>query len=142
MKTKFIISVLSAISFAYPCHFAAKTVNYSYDSAGNRVKREIVLQKAPTRSESTNTVLSESFSRKDVKIFPNPTYGELTVEIKGLDNSDSCLINIYSLAGQCILSSSSGYQTATFDISRQPNGIYILEILLNGEKATWKIIKK
>ncbi len=114
-------------------------VNYSYDAAGNRIKREIVLSRS---IENTEKPLSETLSEKQIKIYPNPTDGILKTEISGWETTDKCIFTLYSLKGSLIQEISVNSSTTEIDLSGESNGIYLLNIELNNSKSVWKIIKK
>lgn len=87
----------------------ADTITYAYDSAGNRIKREITIQttslideKVNANYEKSNEFFSEILSEKEIKIYPNPTYGDFSVEIIGFEDTDQCLLGIYNMSGQLI----------------------------------------
>ena len=80
MKKKTI--ALGLLLATFPCLSSGQNVSYAYDEAGNRVKREIVLQ-TRAAEESTNESYSEMLNDRDIRIYPNPTEGQLTVEITG-----------------------------------------------------------
>lgn len=124
----------------------AQNVSYTYDAAGNRIKREIVMNRngAPTRSaqEEQEVVYSEMLSKKQVRIYPNPTSGMLKVEVLNLGDVENCTIRIFNSAGVQITSTRTTSATASLDISNQPNGVYFLRIAIGKEESTWKIIKK
>lgn len=73
----------------------ADTVSFPYDSAGNRVKREIIVEKKSAPSHAGTEYFSEIISEKEIKIYPNPTEGVLKRQgdntligkINGLDRS-------------------------------------------------------
>lgn len=125
---------------------AAQNVSYTYDAAGNRIKREIVMNRngAPTRSaqEEPEDVYSEILSKKQVRIYPNPTSGILRIEVLNLGEADNCTLRIFNSAGAQVTSTLTTSATASLDISGQPNGIYFLRISIGKEESTWKIIKK
>lgn len=140
---KHLASLLFLMIFSFGMSSSGQSIKYAYDAAGNRIKREIVLQ---TRTNSKNEAKKESYSemlsQREIRIYPNPTDGQLKVEISNLDQSDECNLSIFNANGQNVQSVKSKSSIAEFDISNQPKGIYILVILINGEKSTWKIIKK
>lgn len=138
-----IILIMSAFTIM------ADTITYAYDSAGNRIKREITIQTTSLTDEKVNenyrknnVFFSEMLSEKEIKIYPNPTYGDFSVEITGFMDTDKCLLGIYNMSGQLIKQTYTDSPVTNFDISSQPNGMYILHISLNGNESSWKIIKK
>jgi hypothetical protein len=128
---------------AMPCLMFAQTIRYDYDGAGNRLTRYIVM--SPNRvakSASIDEFLSDSLSERNIRIYPNPTQGLLRIRIDQLSEEDICSIRLFSLSGQQILVMPLQTTETELNISDQSNGIYILQILLNGEASSWKIIKE
>ena len=127
--------------------FAQAKIGYSYDAAGNRVKREIVMPspKAMTRQQhlnSENQSFSDMVRDHSIKISPNPTKGALEISITGLREADVCSISVYTLQGVQILTAGVRTDHIGIDISNQPAGTYLLKITINNNSTTWKIIKK
>ena len=122
-------------------NISAQSVTYTYDNAGNRIERIVTLLKSSAAPEEV-TALSDLIAKKAVSIYPNPTQGILTVEIKGYTNEVQADFRLADMAGRTIISkkAASGYQT--FDLSRQAAGIYLLQIRINGESTVWKIVKQ
>lgn len=120
----------------------AQKVHFSYDNAGNRVKREIILQTRGIAEDSSPEYFSEMIAEKNIHIYPNPTEGLLRVEITGQESSDQCTFRIFNSSGLQILSTHATSSPTILDISARPTGIYVLHISLNGKETTWKIIKK
>lgn len=139
MRKRFIMLLLAAVPFIA---FSQSKVRYSYDNAGNRVKREIVVNTKSVSDDSTPEYYSEMLAEKDIRIYPNPTRGHLKVEVVGWDSADQCLLRLYNSAGQQVLSTRAGSSYTELDISSRSNGLYILHITLNGKETAWKIIKK
>lgn len=72
MKKKLIMLLIWVMPYAA----SAQSVKYSYDNAGNRIKREIVMKaKSFYKETSTTECFSEKLSDKDIRIYPNPTKG-------------------------------------------------------------------
>lgn len=136
--------LIFAIIMTYAGAGISQGVSYGYDPAGNRIKREIILQtdgnspkKAPEKSISR-----EMMSDKIIKIYPNPTRGMLKVEIDNIDDSETGLITIYDYNGVVRLSYNKIESTMAFDISGYSNGMYFMHIQINEYETTWKIIKQ
>jgi hypothetical protein len=126
---------------------AQAKIGYSYDAAGNRVKREIVMspRRAMTRQQNQkleNQSFSDMVRDHSIKIYPNPTEGALKISILGLKEADVCSIGVYTLQGSQILTEDVTSGNIGIDISNQPAGIYLLKIAINNNSTTWKIIKK
>ena len=138
MKKKTI--ALGFLLATFPCLSSGQNVSYAYDEVGNRVKREIVLQ-TRAAEESTNESYSEMLNDRDIRIYPNPTEGQLTIEVTGDGGSR---FDIYNFDGQQMLTDDSGAGRVVLDISSQPKGLYILRVTTEngGDSSTWKIVKK
>ena len=110
---RLIISIL----FLLPLIVSSQTiVNYTYDAAGNRIKREIVLSRT---MENTEKPLTETLSRKSISIYPNPTAGLLKISISGWETTDKSKFTIFSLKCaliqeiQVYIKGTSSYSTKT-----------------------------
>lgn len=137
MKTKILLSTLLFVGIT-----VSSQVRFTYDGTGNRIKREIVIQRQNMPDQQAETIFSEIISEKTIFIYPNPTQGILKIEISDYEYTDICELSLFSLSGQQIFSGTTTSSTTDIDISDQPNGIYIMRIVLNGIESSWKIIKK
>ena len=100
---------------------AQNHIKYTYDKAGNRIKKEIVL----TRSAFSND--SDNIKPFTDRMNENLTTGHLT---------------LFNFAGKMVVKTEITSTTTSLDISSEPNGIYIMQIELGDEKTSWKIIKE
>ena len=124
------------------CTFAAHgdvVLTYSYDAAGNRICREIVLSRS---IETPQEPITEKIAEKQIKIYPNPTHGLLKVEIDGWEQSDNCTMVVYNQGGVQVETVKVSSPITEMDLSRSSNGLYILLISINENNTSWKIIKK
>lgn len=121
--------------------FGQDKVRYTYDSSGNRTKKEVIIltQSSQTKSEK---VLQEVVSEREIKIYPNPTKGLLKIEIPDVENITSGEAVIYNMSGQLILKKKLSSKQTEVDLSSRPKGVYILHISIDKEKTVWKIIKE
>lgn len=69
----------------------------------------------------------------DVKLFPNPTSGNLYVEVEGLQK-----VEIIDAVGRVVLSQNNG----TVNMSNLANGIYTVRVSANGTTSIKKVVKK
>lgn len=116
-------------------------IKYSYDDAGNRIKREIVLN--TTRAvEVSTSVFTEELAQRGVKIYPNPTQGQLVIEISDVEKAKSSSLSVLNLKGQTVARVMVISNITNLDISSEPSGTYILQIRIDDVLSSWKIIKK
>ena len=148
MKT--IVRVILLGFFAMVCLQAVhsqNTVSYGYDAAGNRISRVITLSILRSSNEeqpkSEEEVYSEVLKDFTVKIYPNPTKGELTVDIEQLPEGKTASLWLYNAQGKFILQKTglSG-GSERLNISKQPKGIYLMKIATKDASTEWKIIKE
>ena len=132
------------------------TIKYDYDAAGNRVKRhynEVPMnarkanldddeQTADIFDEQTADIFEEELPEMKISVAPNPTKGILQVQISNAQTLQGAEIRLYSPQGTLIRQVNNLSELITLDISSQPNGIYIMQVVLNNKEiSTWKIIK-
>ncbi len=99
---------------------------------------------------SVNTGLSKPIEKSNntdiISVFPNPTNGNFSVNVKSENVSSNNLLTIYNLVGKVILKKNleitSGNFTDKVDLSSYPNGMYFIEMSVDGKKSTSKLIKK
>ena len=83
MRHFFALVIIALFATQWICF--SQDLKYTYDAAGNRIKREIVVQRqnAPTMRSGENDFFSDKLSDKTIRIYPNPTSGVMKIEIKG-----------------------------------------------------------
>lgn len=74
----------------------------------------------------------------DIKIYPNPTKNEITLETA---NANNFKINLYSILGQKVMHFDT-ITNNTISLSEIERGTYFLEIISNNSKEIKKIIKQ
>ncbi len=132
---------------------AQNNISFAYDAAGNRVSRTIDLGATQTVNngdeneklsfEKSEDFFTEVLAEKEIKIYPNPTRGQLRVDILGyedLDNNSS--IQVFTTGGALLYKSNTPSQTNDINLSDKPAGLYLMVISIAGERSTWKIIKQ
>jgi hypothetical protein len=127
-------------------------VSYAYDAAGNRISRTIVLQQSMMRAMSMPDFDSDETWEEEkpfvdflndlqVKIFPNPTRGQLAIEITGADG-ENVQITVFSARGELLLTKQATASARTaVDLSAFSTGNYILVLTINGTNQQYKIVK-
>lgn len=138
------MKILLLIFLIMPLYMIGQNkIKYSYDDAGNRIKREIVLSslKSAISSDQITSFIEEVADQKII-IYPNPTKGQLTIEITDPENTVTGNLTIFNLRGQVIAKEQISSTRTSIDISTEPRGAYILHININEETSAWKIIKE
>jgi hypothetical protein len=88
----------------------------------------------------SNTSILENTFENYFKLFPNPTRGEINLEL-GTNNNNISLI-LRNAIGQVVLRKSyNSANSLIIDIPGNP-GIYILEVTAQDKKAMFKVLKK
>ena len=138
---------LSAVVLLIPTLSSGKTVEFLYDASGNRITRQIVIQTRSLPMEEDNgeskpdEMFQDQVAEKTIRIYPNPTKGDLKVEISGYEERDSGTLMLFSMSGQLLMTADITAEINDLNLSNLPDGMYILRISLNGDDSVWRIIK-
>jgi hypothetical protein len=92
------------------------------------VNEEVVLNNKTNEISSGNSVI----------IYPNPTSGEINLELNG----EPSRFSIYDLTGKSLLYMQSSNSSKKIDIRNFENGIYILLVIQGNERKMFKIVKE
>ncbi len=84
------------------------------------------------------TLSTQSFQLEDIKIFPNPVNNVLNIQ----SNVSIDKVEIFDLLGQRIKELNLGSNTNTVDLSDLNDGMYLIQISINGKESTYKVLKK
>ena len=136
--------VTAFVSVLFCCTVSAQSIEYGYDACGNRISRQIVLQKTNKNlsiAEQQDTFSEEQLGTVQLRIYPNPTHGHLKVVIQSPDESYGS-IEVYDTQGRRIAYLPHAEHENDIDLSPQPNGIYLMRLSIGDEVSTWKILKK
>jgi len=148
--------------FLQTCFAYSQTIEYTYDAAGNRTGRTVILLSNPQGLKSArhdtaaglrgeqqpqdNTALPQPVlnhvGTSTIKIYPNPTAGMLTVEVTGLEPAKENTLVVYTVEGKEIFALSRLTGRDVVLLGTQPAGVYIMRISLGGVASEYKIIKE
>jgi hypothetical protein len=147
--------------FAIPLLCMAKnnlTRYYEYDDAGNRILRKTLILPSlsppappdslpqpeellpPTAYRSPQTY-TETLAQVEMKIYPNPTTENVTLEITNMENLSTGNFKLYSLPGQLLQEHPVHSSSTAISLAGLPTGTYILKVYINNRTEDWKIIK-
>lgn len=99
--------------------------------------QEITVMNFPVSTNGVNVL------NKNVKIYPNPTNDILNIELN-LDNPAEVQFQLFDAVGQLILNQKTANynnQKTTLNLNDLPSGIYFLQIRMNGNLMTKKVIR-
>lgn len=127
-----------------------QTVNYQYDEVGNRIEKSILLLKSGNADNSnlSDTLIKDrSFDQMDVLIYPNPTAGQISIEIRAREQNfeaeNGFEAGIYDLQGRKVQQKTINESEMTVvDIGNEPDGLYILMIWNKEVSSRWKVVKR
>jgi hypothetical protein len=137
----FMCAMLQAQSF---------TATYTYDANGNRILAQVTYLlksvKLDQSQDSLKTTSLDSLGNCIVRIYPNPTHGDLIVEIDGVTpdqfSAQGNAIKIWNMQGKMVLDIPVRDSNNPVDLSNIAVGPYVLKLYINGKVKSYKIIKE
>jgi YD repeat-containing protein len=128
---------------------AQTTIRFSYDDAGNRTKREILLKKSleansdsASISEADTELVTDWLDKMKITIYPNPTRGELTIDIANIPQDADGEITIHNTEGKRLHQLKQLNSTNVLDLSAYSTGIYVVRITTGQKSCERKIVKE
>ncbi len=90
----------------------------------------------------TSGIINTTINAPTIIAFPNPTEGAFTLEIKGKEKTSQLIIT--NALGQVIEIEkvSDGKDYLQLNLSNQPSGMYLLNVVSNNSYSTFKIVKR
>lgn len=141
-----LLFILICISSAQFSSLLCQAITYTYDPAGNRTEKVILLMKSSSVEQGTEPLTDKSFANMEMLIYPNPTKGNLIVEIKPNDQmesfDDKILFSLYDLSGRLIKQVNGETGVTTIDLNAEKDGMYLLVVKQGEINSRWKIIRR
>lgn len=148
MKTNILIplTLFYYISFAQTTTHCPPSVKYSYDESGNRIQRNVYPScKLEDNGEANHSSDPDSLNyanqqRFEVKLFPNPTNGQMQAEATvGFMELEGKAVYIQTMKGELLHKQEIKESSFTLDFTTYSPGYYIVRILANGYCKNWKV---
>ena len=123
---------------------AQNKLGYTYDMAGNRLTRKLVVLNNPNyvKKHETTPPIEEQLGERKIIIYPNPTKGNLAVEITGGDSKDELHIILFSAQGIQLQNIQAINGVNPVKMSAYSPGWYIMRINAGDKTTEFKIIKQ
>ena len=126
--------------------YSQNAVVFKYDDAGNRTSREIptvTLRSSASEepADSTN-VATDLLQNYIIKVYPNPTFGQLTIEIEDFEVETPLDVVVFDRYGKILQRHVMGEPFINLNLTQYPSSTwYIVAFILNEERRDFKIIK-
>ena len=133
-----------------------ESIYFTYDEAGNRIKRSITLSATPISTNDDDDELTTSSSeipneeeapdfgsqKREIHVYPNPVSVELTVDIWNGDEKENYRLNLFDMSGKLVFEQKiEGNSRQHVDFNSYPLGTYLLIINASEKKFEYKIVK-
>lgn len=125
--------------------YSQERIHFGYDSYGNRTERNYVISVEKTRSVKSNdggnnpeSGIGES--KREVRVYPNPTKGFLQIETLGYTGKTG--FRLYSSSGQLLQQSETGETVISLDLTEYPQGTSLLWVMFGKEREENKMLKE
>lgn len=130
---------------------------FGYDAAGNRISRMgIILNKATQNVDTTGNALSDSslYSNEAkqqyqaniddyvITVYPNPTTGELKIDISNFEEGTKGSILITDIQGKYIYKTDIIYDKNIINLSNVASGQYLMRIVVNNKNHELFVLKE
>ena len=141
MKSIPLITILLLLT----ARLQAQKVCITYDKAGNRTNRTICLKSKEATSDSVSIAkipITENMGEMLITLYPNPTKGQLKIQITNKTCETEGVLELYDLSGRLVKVQKTVGESTMLDISRYPLGIYLMRIRICDKVSEWRIIKE
>ena len=123
------------------------TYYIAYDKAGNRIRRyfEIIVESSKTLKSNKSEINQKNKNVdfiSNIKIYPNPTDGNINISSNGIYQSIEKLVVIFDEKGTKVIQNNSNDENIKIDLSQWADGSYFVKIKSGELSNEWKIIKK
>ena len=134
------VNIAGATKKSYTAKTAASyravvTNSSNCSKTSNAIKVSIVCRQQENDASNSNEIIA----------FPNPTSDKITVE-GNLKNSGRVDITVLNLLGEVMvkqeLNVQSNYLSTTLDLADFSNGIYVIQVVSEGEEKYFRIVKE
>ncbi len=141
---KKIICLFVLMLFTASYNASAQNISFTYDNDGNMESRYTVTLKSSIPKQMKEIPLEDisvELADQKITIYPNPTQGEICVEIVPLNLEEESFIRLFDSLGH-LLEAKKIVSERTYLEIFGASGVYLLNIHLGENISKWKIIKQ
>ncbi|MDR1054416.1 MAG: T9SS type A sorting domain-containing protein [Prevotellaceae bacterium] len=150
-----LILIITILLLGKVC-YSQTNFTYIYDAAGNRIKRELKTVLMSVAMPVNDTIETALFDNEQGEanafedntgdafptiLYPNPTYGQFTLDLPDFKPGERGYIMLYDQMGKIIVHQKYVSASQYFDISNVLPGFYVAHIMVNDKLVIKKIIK-
>ena len=76
----------------------------------------------------------------NTNLYPNPTQGQINIQINGLNTEEFVVLELIDLLGKVIFKETGNTSNYTFDLSTYPKSLYLLKVKIGDELVVKKVM--
>ncbi|MBD1420992.1 hypothetical protein [Sphingobacterium chuzhouense] len=120
-------------------------LSYSYDAAGNRTNRTVIVSaqavSGQENQETTSPVYIDTLDGKELAIRPGKGNASLAVSVKGGTSTSGGRISLIGRGGKILTEQPISGETTIIKLDELSMGTYTMRIFLNRRSSIWKLVK-
>lgn len=130
---------------------SGEKVGFDYDAAGNRTRRYLIVNACSGCNPNGNKAsvpeidslsIGPNIESLSIKVFPNPTDKDITVQIIGYEIlTEKPMLTMSDANGKALLNRQLNSNSSLIDLSELTRGTYYLYVNTEYNKMTYKVIK-
>src|SRR5580658_9294904 len=119
-------------------------VYYGHDDNGNRISIGTTpASHAPKRHKSDTTKDSNTVAQKHgINVYPNPTSGEVTVDISSFQPCGNALVYLQDASGNELLAQKATSSPVLINLTSYNQGLYYVKVIICDDQVSYKVIKE
>jgi len=140
------LSILFIAAIMIPGPICGQNIEYDYDATGNRISRQFVVlsnDSIPGNESTWNnrSIISDNIADIPIRLYPNPTKGELFINIESLPENKIIWLELYSLSEGKLIQAKTLKNENLLNLSPYRKGTYILIIRHTDVMRSWRVIR-
>ena len=142
MKTKILFIFTSLIFSGLGLFCQTQRFEYTYDAAGNRIRRELIVLPSPQAKDAKiDTIINNSNDNFDILIFPNPVSEVLNIEFLGNIDDSKIEYEVFNINGQLIENKYIKSNATEIYFANLQTGVYFVRLKIDDKYKEYKILK-